>query len=123
MPLRSRYLLALALLLVVETALALFVHDRIVRPHVGDTLAVMLVDCGLRGVTPLRVGPAVTTALAIAAGIEVGQWFGLVDRLGLGGYPVARVILGTGFDPRDLLAYTLGGAIILVTEAVRQRRC
>ena len=122
MPLRSRYLLAMVTLLVVEIAIALFVHDRIVRPHVGDLLAVMLVYSGLRGVTPLRVCPAVAVALTIAAGIEIGQWYGLVDRLGVGGYPMARTILGTGFDPRDILAYGLGGAIILLIEAIRQRR-
>ena len=122
MPLRFRYLLAMAILFVVEIAIALFVHDRIVRPHVGDTLAVMLAYCGLRGVMSLRIGPAVAIALAIAAGIEIGQWLRLVDRLGLGGYPVAKVILGTGFDPRDFLAYTVGGASVLLAEAVRQRR-
>ncbi len=123
MPLRHRYRATTVVLLLTEVAIALFVRDSIVRPYAGDSLAVGLVYCALRGVTPLRIGPAMTITLAIAGGIEVGQWFGLVDRLGLGGNRIAAVVLGTGFDPRDFLAYGLGGAVILLAEAIWLRRC
>lgn len=122
MNIRLPYALAAALVLAVEIVVALFIHDRIIRPHLGDSLAVILVYLGLRAFTPLRVLPSNATALAIATAIEFGQLFHLVDRLGLGGNAVARVVIGTGFDPKDFAAYAAGGVLVLLIEAVRRER-
>ncbi|WP_420138015.1 DUF2809 domain-containing protein [Sphingomonas sp.] len=101
--------------------IALFVHDRLVRPYLGDSLAVVLVYCGLRTITRLRVGTATACALAIAFLVEFGQALHYVDRLGLEHIRWARIVLGTGFDPQDLLAYTAGAAAILLVERWRRR--
>lgn len=117
---RPRYAIATILLLLAETGIALFLRDPLIRPHVGDSLAVTLVYCGLRAGTRARVRPAVTIALIVATMIEIGQRFGAVDRLGFGTWPIARVVLGTGFDPWDFSAYAAGGALVLVVETVRR---
>jgi hypothetical protein len=119
MTLRSGYALAAAVVFAIEIAIALFAHDAIVRPYVGDALAVVFVYLGLRAVAPLGVTGAVATALAIAFAVETGQYFHLVDRLGLGGVPLAATVLGTGFDPRDFVAYAIGALAVLAAEAVR----
>lgn len=90
------------------------------RPYLGDVLAVILVYCGLRAVLAVEVIPAVTIALLIAFAVELGQLIGILDMLGLRGNTVARVVLGSGVDLKDLLAYVAGAAIVLVIE--RQRR-
>ena len=119
MTFRFPYALATLGLFAVEVAIALFVHDRFVRPHVGDTLAVVLVYLALRAVTRLpRVG-AVLVALAIACAVEFGQAFDLVDRLGLGGSALARCVFGTGFDPWDFLAYLAGAGIACLCDPRR----
>ncbi|MDH7975379.1 DUF2809 domain-containing protein [Sphingomonas sp. AR_OL41] len=82
----------------------------------------VLVYCALRAVTPLGVHGAVATAFAIACAIELGQFFHLVDRLGLGHCRVARVVLGTGFDLWDFLAYAGGAVMLLVAEAAWRSR-
>jgi hypothetical protein len=113
---RFSYAAAILLLLAVETGIAVFVHDRFVRPYLGDSLAVVLVYLALRTVTRLRVWPAAVAATAFAFGIEFGQLFGLVDLLGLDGSAIARCLLGTGFDPWDFLAYLAGGAMAVAGE-------
>ncbi len=116
---RLLYALAVAALFAVEVAIALFAHDRIVRPYVGDALAVVLVYLALRAVTSLAVRNAVAIALAIACAIEVSQYLHLVDRIGLGGIPFAETVLGTGFDWNDFLAYSAGAILVLVLERLR----
>ncbi|MEG3143239.1 DUF2809 domain-containing protein [Sphingomonas sp. RT2P30] len=105
-----------------EAAIAAFVHDGFVRPWLGDGLAVVLVYCALRAVAPLGVRSAAVGAFAIACAIELGQFVHLVDRIGLGHCRVARVVLGTGFDPWDFLAYAGGVVMLLVAEAAWRGR-
>jgi hypothetical protein len=115
---RPGYALAALLVLLLEVAIALWVHDRLIRPHLGDSLAVVLVYCVLRTSTRLRVVSAVLAALAVAFMIETAQFFGLVEASGLAHSTVARVSLGTSFDPQDLLAYVLGGLLVIMFETV-----
>ena len=112
-----------AAILAVELLIALFVHDRLVRPYLGDSLAVALVYASIRAVTRLGVGPAVAAALGLAFAVEFGQYLEIVELLGLGGNRVARVLLGTHFEPQDFAAYTLGALGVLAVERlIRSRR-
>ena len=124
MTFRLPHALATLGLFAIETAIALFVHDSFVRPHVGDILAVVLVYLALRAVTRLPRLGAVLAAFAVACAVEIGQAFDLVDRLGLGGSALARCVFGTGFDPWDFLAYLAGAGIACFCDprrsAVRQ---
>lgn len=114
------YALLTVALLAIELVIALFVHDAIVRPYAGDALAVVLVYAGLRAVTTLRVGPAVLTASGIAVVIECSQYLRLLDHIGLGGNRWARIILGSGFDPKDFVAYASGALAVLLVERYRR---
>lgn len=120
MTFRPAYARGALVVFVVEVAIALFVHDGFVRPYLGDSLAVVLVYLALRAVAPIGVAAAAASAFAVACLVELGQWAGLLDALGLRGSAVARVVLGTGFDPRDLLAYAAGAAGAIVLEASRR---
>lgn len=108
--------LTLALFLA-EIAIALWCDDRLVRPYLGDTLAVLLVYCGARATTRMGVHAALLLALAAAVSVEFSQRFDLVGRIGLREYSVARTLFGTGFDCLDFVAYLLGGALALCCEA------
>lgn len=110
------YAAAALLVLLLEVAIALWVRDRLIRPYLGDSLAVVLVYLLLRAGTCLSQGRANVAALAFAFAIEWSQALHLVDALGLTNSRIARVVLGTGFDPHDFLAYLLGGACILAGE-------
>lgn len=121
MKFRLSYALAALALFAVEIAIALFVHDRLIRPHIGDSLAVILLYLALRAVTQLRVMPAAGIALAVAVAIEFGQLFGLIGALGLSGNIAARFLLGAGFDPLDFIAYAAGALFVIAVERMRRR--
>ncbi len=117
---RTFYTVAAIVVLLVEAAIAAFVDDAFVRPWLGDSLAVVLVYLALRSTTRLSVGSSTGAAFAIACAIEVGQYYHLVDLIGLGHYRLARVLLGVGFDPCDFLAYAAGAAATLFAEGARR---
>lgn len=117
---RRRYALAFLALLGIEVVIALFVHDRFVRPYFGDVLVVWVVYAFARTLFPTGLPwlPAGVTLFAVL--VEVGQAFGLVDRLGLGHIRFFRILLGSVFDWADVLCYLVGGGLILLAEGLRR---
>ena len=120
MTFRPGYALAALAIFLVEVAIALWVRDAWVRPFGGDALAVILVYCGLRAVTRLRVVPAALIAVVVGFVVEAGQALHLADRLGLTENGVARVVLGASFSVGDLVAYAVGGLIVVLVERARR---
>ena len=118
---RLLYALATVLVLCVELYIGVHVHDRLIRPYVGDSLAAILVYLGLRTVTPLTIRTALLAAVAVAFALEFGQYFHLIDRLGFSHSRIARLVLGTTFDVGDLGCYLIGGAVMGAIEALRLR--
>ncbi len=118
---RLRYAVAAIILFAIEVLIALYVRDELIRPYVGDMLAVALVYATLRAVTPMRLFSALVVTLGIAFGIEFSQLFGVFTALGLGDNQIARMVLGGVFDPMDLAAYVAGTALIVVVEMVLRR--
>jgi hypothetical protein len=114
---RPRYAVLAALLFMVEVAIALFVRDSFVRPYLGDTLAVMLVYCGLRAVLPWRPLPAALAAFGVGALIEFGQAARVLDLLGVHS-AIARIVLGGSFEWLDFVAYAAGAVLALAGERI-----
>ena len=106
-------------LLCVEVFIAAFLHDRIVRPYVGDLLAVVFLYCLVRSVVTTPVRPTVAAVLLVAYGIEVLQYLHLLTYVGLQHSRLAAVVLGNHFEWGDMLAYTLGALGILAAEQAR----
>lgn len=109
------FYLAIALFLI-ETLIALFLDDRIIRPLVGDVLVIPLIYCFIKAFWPLRPAPAALLVFAFACLLEALQYLRLVDRLGLQDNPLLATILGTTFDGKDILAYGIGAALVLLAE-------
>jgi hypothetical protein len=65
---------------------------------------------------------AASIAFAIACAIELGQALRLVTRLGLEDNALARVVLGTFYDPRDLIAYAAALPLITLYERITRTR-
>lgn len=110
------YFIAALLLFLIEVYIGLFIKDQFVRPYVGDFLVVILIYCFVkifcRGQF-LKIGIYV---LLFAFAVEIGQHFQLVKLLGLNNSKLARTVIGVGFDWWDMLAYTLGVAVVLMVE-------
>jgi hypothetical protein len=115
---RGYALLALGLFLI-EVTIALFVRDRFVRPYLGDTLAVIFVYAALRASFRIDVIRAAAVAFLVAVVIEFAQLFRILDLLGLQANPIARTVLGYGFEMKDILAYAAGALIVVGAERFR----
>ena len=115
---RLRYLSAFAALLLIEVLIALFVHDAFVRPFIGD---VLVVDCLVRIIKPdgWRFLPVVL--FLFATGVEFLQALGFVSLLGLENSRFWRTILGSTFDPADILCYAAGSAMLMGFEGILRR--
>lgn len=116
------YFLLFLLLFCVEVFIALYVHDAVIRPHIGDLLVVIMIYCLVRSVSATPVITAAIAVLLFAYAIETLQHFNIVTVLGLQGSKLARVVIGTYFTWMDMLAYTLGIALVLAFEWMIQRR-
>lgn len=110
------YFITFIVLFITEIFIALFVHDTIIRPYIGDLLVVILIYAFIKSfiaTPPLQTGVAV---LAFAFTVELLQYFNIVNQLDLQHSKIARIVIGTSFSWHDLLAYTAGFALIVLAE-------
>ncbi|MDP3679941.1 MAG: DUF2809 domain-containing protein [Flavobacterium sp.] len=103
-------------LFLLETVIALFVHDNFIRPYFGDFLVVMLLYCFLKSFINVSVWAAAGLVLLFSFAIETAQYFNMVEKLGLQHYKIAKVVLGNSFAWMDLLAYVLGILAVISIE-------
>lgn len=110
----KKYALVFVVLLLVEVVIALFIKDQIIRPLVGDVLVVVLMYACVRTLFDARNPRLLAVGLLFFAYIvELSQALNLVSRLGLADSKLAVIVMGTTFDWRDMLAYTVGFVVIL----------
>ena len=109
-------------LFLLETVIALFVHDNFIRPYFGDFLVVMLLYCFLKSFLNVSVWAAAGLVLLFSFAIETAQYFNMVEKLGLEHYKIAKVVLGNSFAWMDLLAYVLGILAVISIEKFTLKR-
>ncbi|MBA3971780.1 MAG: DUF2809 domain-containing protein [Bacteroidetes bacterium] len=112
---RTYFLLSI-LLFIIEVLIALYVHDAVIRPYIGDVLVVVLLYCMLRSIIQTSVWKAAIAVLIFAYCIETLQYFNFVEKIGLQQYKIARVVIGNSFEWLDIAAYTAGSIIIIAVE-------
>lgn len=115
---RKYFILAL-LLFIIELVIAIFAHDRIIRPYVGDLLVVILLYCMVKSCLLAPVKITAYAVLLFAYLIETLQYSHIVKLIGLHHYKLANIIIGTSFEWLDMLAYTLGTIIIIALENLK----
>ena len=111
-----KYFLLAILLFFVEVLIAVYMHDQIIRPYVGDLLVVILLYCFLKSFVKVSVVKAAIFVLLFSYLIEFLQYLNLIKFLGLQKSRFANIILGNYFEWIDLVAYTLGIVIVLLIE-------
>ncbi|MCH1919091.1 DUF2809 domain-containing protein [Shewanella sp. A3A] len=117
-----RYYFAVSVvLLLLLVFIALYVHDRFIRPFMGDVLVVVWLYYSAAAFIKIRPLWLALATWLFACAIEVGQYFKLVSVLGLEQYRVARIVIGSTFDWLDLLAYSCGLLSILLIDAFTRR--
>jgi hypothetical protein len=113
---QPRYFVLTVALFVVEVLIAVYVHDDIIRPYIGDLLVVILLYCFVRSF--LRVS-SITAAIAVllfAWLIEWLQYFKFVKLIGLQHVKLANIVFGNSFAWIDMLAYTAGIILVIGIE-------
>jgi hypothetical protein len=113
------YFLIFLMLLWFEVLIALFMQGNFIRIYVGDFLVVILIYCFIRSFIEIGTFPSVLATLLFAYTVEWAQYFSVVNRLGLQDNRIATTLMGNAFEWQDLLAYTLGGLIVMLIEYVR----
>jgi hypothetical protein len=111
-----KYFILAAILFFIEILIALFVHDRFIRPFVGDVLVVILIYCFVKSFLRTPVLQTAVSVLIFAFLLEVLQYFKIVVILVLQHSKLSRIIIGTSFEWTDLLAYSLGIGLVLLLD-------
>jgi Protein of unknown function (DUF2809) len=110
-------------------ALGLGVHWRgaalgpTIRDVLGDALWAAMIAWWVGAVAPgasLRIRAA--AALALCVGVEVSQLYHTTVLDALRSTTAGRLVLGSGFDPRDFVAYALGVLVAAFLERAVVRR-
>ncbi len=112
--------------------IGLLVHRRGVtlgpatRDVLGDALWAAMIAWWAGALAPsARLGPRCAAAYAICASVEASQLYHGPWLDAVRGTPLGQLVLGRGFDPRDLAAYALGVgmAVLLEATAIARGRC
>ena len=114
----SRYFALALLILVVEILIAIYVHDSFIRPYIGDLLVVIFIYCFLKSFVSLSTSNAALYVLLFSYFVEALQYFRIVQHLGFQRNNLARIIIGTSFDWKDILMYTIGIVTVVIIESV-----
>jgi hypothetical protein len=110
------YFVLTVLIFGIEILIAKYAHDQIIRPYVGDFLVVMLIYCFIKSFLDSPVFITALSVLIFSYVVETLQYFHIVTRLGLQNSRIAKTIMGTSFEWTDLVAYTIGIAVVIYLE-------
>ena len=118
---RLAFLAAAILILAIEIYIAICVKGGFVRHYAGDVLAVILLYALARAIfsaPPLNLPLKI---FAFAAALELAQYFGAVQILGIEN-KILKVMIGGTFDFADLLCYAAGCVLAGMYEKFEKRK-
>lgn len=109
------YFIVFLILLAVEFYIGIFVHDHFIRPYVGDVIVVVVLYFLIRSIFPEKPAFLCLWIFLFAVFVEVTQIFPLVDLLGIKNRFI-RIVMGTSFAWKDVIAYIAGSVVNLVMD-------
>lgn len=115
---KINYFLVTILIFGIEILIALFAHDRMIRPYIGDLLVVILLYCFVKSFADTPVFATAISVLLFSYMVEILQYFKIINILGLQDCAIARIVMGTSFEWIDLIAYTAGIALVFLAEKI-----
>ena len=113
---RVFYCISTLILLCIEVVIALFVHDKFIRPYIGDVLVVILIYTSVRMIVPERIKILPLLVFIFAVGVECLQYIHIVELLGVQDNRFLRVLIGGTFDIKDICCYFIGCLLLAVYE-------
>ena len=119
--LNIKYLCVFIAVFIIEAIIAVFIHDNFIRPYLGDVLVVVLIYCFIKAFVRNETKLLPLYIFIFAVLVEVGQYFNLVTLLGLSEYKLARIIIGSTFDMKDIACYLVGCVGLFLYEMIKRR--
>ena len=116
MTFQKKYFLLTVILFIAEILIALFVHDKFVRPYIGDVLVVILIYSFLKIFIKSNNFKIAVSVLLFAFLVELFQYLKIIEILGWEDSKFAKTVIGHSASFADLAAYTLGFILILYIE-------
>lgn len=118
---RIKYLIGFIIILIVEVFIALYVHDNVIRPYVGDILVIICIYLLLRIIIPEKIKYLSLYVLILAILVEIMQYFNFTDILSVQN-KILKIALGSTFDINDIVCYVIGYIIIILFEQFERRK-
>lgn len=118
---RIKYALAFVILLFIEVMIASYVRDSFVRPYVGDILVVILIYYFIRIFIPDKTRLLPLYIFIFATGVEILQYFNIVEILGLENNTFFSLLIGSVFDIKDIGCYGVGCLILGMIEIINSK--
>ena len=112
---RLAFLAIAGVILVTEIYIAVCVKGGFVRHYAGDVLAVILLYALARAIFSVTPSNLALKIFAFAAALEIAQYFGVVQILGIEN-KILKVMIGGTFDLTDLLCYAVGCVLAGIYE-------
>ena len=112
---RLAFLAVAGVILVAEIYIAVCVKGGFVRHYAGDVLAVILLYALARAIFSVTPSNLPLKIFAFAAALEIAQYFGVVQILGIES-KILKVMIGGTFDLTDLLCYAVGCVLVGIYE-------
>jgi magnesium-transporting ATPase (P-type) len=112
-----KYFFLFLFVLCVEIFIGVWVRDSFVRPFGGDFLVIFLMYYFLKTFIRAKSLYLIIAVVVFACLVELGQYFHLVDILGIKN-KILRIMIGNSFSWADMLAYVLGGVGCYVSDKV-----
>jgi len=116
------YLIMTIVLFAVETFIAVYIQDDVIRPYAGDVLVVILMYCLIQSFWKAPVTKLTIAVFLFASFIEALQFLNFTSILELENNVLAKIILGNTFEWLDILAYSIGACLILIIEKISYKR-
>ena len=117
---RLAFLAATVLILAAEIYIAICVKGGFVRHYAGDVLAVILLYALARAIFSVPPLNLPLKIFAFAAALELAQYFGAVQILGVES-KILKIMIGGTFDFADLLCYAAGCVLAGVYEKFEKK--
>ena len=108
-------------ILATEIYIAVCVKGGFVRHYAGDVLAVILLYALARAIFSVTPSNLPLKIFAFAAALEIAQYFGVVQILGIEN-KILKIMIGGTFDLADLLCYAAGCILAGAYEKFEKRR-
>lgn len=118
---RLVFLAAAVLILAAEIYIAICIKGGFVRHYAGDVLAVILLYALARAIFSAPPSNLPLKIFAFAAALELAQYLGAVQILGIEN-KILKVMIGGTFDFADLLCYAAGCVLAGAYEKFEKRR-